>query len=105
MSRADFAAGASASLKKTIDEVMAFLGQQGPQPPDNLRDFLHERLNDLAIKWYRKGFNRGHRESHHQAARGKAPKSLSYDATRMFFKGGKRNVHLKSNHAPTCSSC
>lgn len=96
MNNADFASGASASLKKTIDEVMAFLGQHGPQPPDNLRDFLHERLNDLAVKWYRKGFNRGHRESHQQTARGKVPKILRYDATRLFFRGGKRTVHLKS---------
>lgn len=68
MNNADFVAGASASLKKTIDEVM----------------------------WRRKGFNRGHRESRRQTARGEAPKILRYGATRLFFKGGKRTVHLKS---------
>jgi hypothetical protein len=92
----DFAAGASASLKKTANEVMAFLGHQDPPPTANLRDFLDEKLGDLAIKWYRKGFNRGHKESHQHTAKGKVPKTLRHDATRQFFTGGKRTVHLKS---------
>jgi len=92
----DFTAGASSSLKATATEVMAFLGHHDPSPTDNLRDFLYDKLGDLAIKWYRKGFNRGHRESHRMAAKGKVPKTLRYDATRQFFTGGKRTVHLKS---------
>jgi hypothetical protein len=92
----DFAAGAAASLKTTANEVMAVLGHQDPLPTDDLRDFLNEKLGDLAIKWYRKGFNRGHKESHAQTAKGRVPKTLRHDATRQFFSGGKRTVHLKS---------
>ncbi len=49
MNNTDFAAGASASLKKTMGEVMALPGQHGPQPTNNLRDSLYERLADLAV--------------------------------------------------------
>jgi len=92
----DFAAGAAASLKKTANEVMAVLGHQDPLPTDDLRDFLNKKLGDLAIQWYRKGFNRGHKERHAQTAKGRVPKTLRHDATRQFFSGGKRTVHLKS---------
>lgn len=92
----DFAAGASSSLKQTANEIMAFLGRQDPLPKDDLRIFLHEKLGDLAVKWYRKGFNRGHKESHAQTVKGRVPKTLRHDATRQFFTGGKRTVHLKS---------
>lgn len=74
----------------------AFLGRQDPLPKDDLRIFLHEKLGDLAVKWYRKGFNRGHKESHAQTVKGRMPNTLRHDATRQFFTGGKRTVHLKS---------
>lgn len=96
MANIDLATGASKSLKKTIDEVMNFLGNQETQPTSGLRDFLNEKLADLAERWYRRGFNRGHRESAQQLAKGKVPKILTCDATREFFKGGKRKVNLKS---------
>ena len=61
------AGGASASLNKTISEITAFLNDRGRRPwgrGADLRDFLHEKLTDLAEKRYRRGFRRGHMESH-----------------------------------------
>lgn len=74
MNNADFAAGASASLKATINELMNFLGRQGTAPPANLRDFLYGKLCDLAVYWYRRGLNRGHTESYQQTVSGKVPR-------------------------------
>jgi len=92
----DFAAGASASLNKTITAIMEFLEHEECPPRRRLRDYLHERLGDLAVKWYRRGFNRGHRESDNQCNYGRVPRVLRYDATREFFTGTERTVQLKS---------
>jgi hypothetical protein len=92
----DHAAGASKSLKKTTKIIMKFLEDRGDRPQNGLRDFLHEKLGDFAVKWYRKGFNRGHKESHKQCDEGKVPRTLDFDATREFFTDDERTVHLKS---------
>jgi hypothetical protein len=92
----DFAAGASASLKKTTKAILRFLRNEGKQPRNGLRDHLHNRLGDLAVKWYRYGFNRGHKESDKHCKNGKVPRTLRYDATREFFIDAERTVHLKS---------
>ncbi len=92
----DHAAGASKSLKKTAKAIMNFLNDKGKRPQNGLRDFLHEKLGDFAVKWYRKGFNRGHKESDRQCKKGGVPRVLSYDASREFFTGDERTVHLKS---------
>lgn len=92
----DFAAGASASLNKTITAMESFLEEKGNRPQRGLRDYLLTQLGDLAVKWYRNGFNRGHRESNKQSRRGRIPRILRYDATREFFIDDERTVHLKS---------
>jgi hypothetical protein len=51
---------------------------------------------DFAVKWYRKGFSRGHKEGDKQWEKGRVPNILHYDATREFFAGDERTVHLKS---------
>ena len=61
--REGYAAGASASLNKTTTAIMKFLEDEGERPLRRLRTFLHEKLGDLAEMWYRKVFNRGHKES------------------------------------------
>jgi len=92
----DHAAGASKSLKKTTKAIMKFLKDEGDRPQNGLRDFLHDKLGDFAVKWYRRGFNRGHKESGKQCDGGKVPSTLRYDATREFFTNDERTVHLKS---------
>ena len=92
----EYAAGASKSLKKTTKAIMKFLKDSGDRPQSGLRDFLYDKLGDFAVKWYRKGFNRGHKESHKHRTNRKVPRTLSYDATREFFTGDERTVRLKS---------
>jgi hypothetical protein len=60
------------------------------------RDFLYVKLGDLAVKWYSRGFCRGHMESNKQSDGGRVPRTLRYDATREFFTDEERTVHLKS---------
>lgn len=91
-----YAAGASASLNKTTTAIMKFLEDGGERPPRRLRAFLNEKLGDLAEMWYRKGFNRGHRESDKRCEAGRVPRVLRFDATREFFTGDKRTVQLES---------
>lgn len=92
----DFPAGASASLNKTITTMEDFLERNQSRPVCGLRDYLLARLGDLAVKWYRYGFNRGHRESEKQSRNGRIPRTLRYDATREFFIGDTRTIGLKS---------
>jgi len=94
--RDGFAAGASASLNKTIAAMESFLEHKGDRPARGLRDYLLAQLGDLAVKWYRHGFSRGHRESDKQKRSGRIPRILRYDATREFFTDDERTVHLKS---------
>jgi hypothetical protein len=94
--RDGYTAGASASLNKTITAILQFLEADEARPRRGLRDYLHGRLGDLAVKWYRHGFNRGHKESDKQCKNGKVPRNLRYDATREFFTDAERTVRLKS---------
>jgi hypothetical protein len=94
------AGGASASLNKTISEIMAFLNDRGRRPGGrgaDLRDFLHEKLADLAVKRYRRGFRRGHIESHKRFVEtGVFPNEIEFEAKREFFDGQNRRVQLTS---------
>lgn len=92
----DFAAGASASLNKTITTMEDFLERSQNRPGRGLRDYLFAQLGDLAVKWYRYGFNRGHKESDKQSRNGRIPRTLRYDATREFFIRDTRTIGLKS---------
>ena len=96
----DSTSGASASLNQTISEIMDFLGDQGRRPGGRgakLREFLHEKLADLALKRYKRGFRRGHMESHKKFVEtGAFPDELSYVCEREFFKNQKRKVHVTS---------
>jgi hypothetical protein len=93
----DLAAGATKSLKASIKEIENFLMGIKVSPSTlEYRTKLHEKLEDLAEYWYRRGFNRGHRESNAQITKGKVPKILEYEAKRDFFTNSKRSVPLKS---------
>lgn len=77
---------ASESLNKTITEIMRHLNQSGPRPGGpgaKLRPFLHKKIGDLAERWFRKGFNRGHKQSDKAFQRtGKVPRKLEYACSR-----------------------
>lgn len=98
---ADFAAGASASIKKTISEIEAIVTGESLGGAGKNRQQLHAKLQDAVIKssklWYKKGFNRGHRESYraHQES-GQVPRTLSLLVTREFIPNTPRPAYLKS---------
>lgn len=92
----DHAAGASKSLKKTTKAILKFLEDNSNLPKRDLRAFQYEKLGDFAVYWYRKGFNRGHKESERCSDEGRVVRTLRYDATREFFTDDERTVHLKS---------
>ena len=92
----DFAAGASASLNKTITAIERFLEDKGNRPPSGLRAYMFDRQADLAVKWYRRGFKRGHEETAKQCKKGRVPRVLRYHATREFFIDNERTIRLKS---------
>lgn len=95
---AAYVKGASSSLNKSIAEIDTFLTGHGvPMSPGPLRDELHDKLADLAQKWYRRGFSRGHRESRATyLALGKVPKKLRAKVGRNLFAGKRRILKLKS---------
>lgn len=96
MNHRDHAAGASKSLRKTVNEIEVFV-QSGRErmPEEKLRDFLHEHLADLAEKWLKRGFKRGCIEARRKfKADGKFPEKVRYNGDRELFTGRDRNVRL-----------
>lgn len=90
------AKGASKALNKTISAVMQHLEDDGDRPQSELREFLYEKLGDLAVYWYRRGFRRGHREAHRQSRNGNVTRVLRRIITREFFTGNERTIRLRS---------
>jgi len=95
--RKGFIAGASASLNLSITEIMEFLGHDGPRPAQELRSFLYEKIADLGVSWYKKGFKRGHIESYAAYKENdKVPRVLRYECERETFVGVVHELSLKS---------
>jgi|SRR5579883_596692 len=91
------AKGASKSLNKTITELMEYLDDSGPRPRQGLREFLYGKVGDLAEKWFRKGFNRGHKESYAAYLDdGVVPVRLEYLCSRNVCPNEERQITLKS---------
>jgi hypothetical protein len=94
---AETAKGAAKSLNKTITEIMEHLGDEGSRPPKDLRRFLRKKIGDLSELWFKRGFNRGHIESHKKfKAADRVPRTLRYTCTRDLSPGQQREVKLKS---------
>lgn len=89
---------ATNSLKKSIAEIEAHLAGKNVAGTDSFhRAELHATLAEFAARWYRKGFNRGHRESFQSYAEtGKVPKSMRAKVKRDLFGGRRKSVKLKS---------
>ena len=89
---------ASDSLKKSIREIEAHLEGKGvPGTPGHHRAELHATLAEFAARWYRKGFNRGHRESFQSFEEtGKVPKLMRAKVKRDLFGGTRKAVKLNS---------
>lgn len=90
-------AAASASLNKTITEIMEFLEDDGDRPSADFRPFLREKIADLGEHWFKRGFRRGHIESQkHFRETGEVPDKLRYSGDREFFNGESRTVRTRS---------
>ena len=82
---------------RTISQIMEFLQDESTRPSRNLRAFLDEKIADLTERWYKAGFQRGHKESYKVFKdTGTLPKRLRYKGQREFFKGQKRKVRVTS---------
>lgn len=100
MSRQHLKIGASKSLNKTISELMDHMGDSD-RPEGKLRDVMREKIGDLAESWFRKGFNRGHREAHrHFEEQGAVPTTLKTKAKRTLAPKQRRKVKLRSTIKP-----
>jgi len=89
--------GASKSLNRTITELMAHMDDDGERPKGDLRKALREKIGDLAESWFRKGFNRGHKEAHrHFEEQGAVPTTLKTKAKRTLAPKQRRKVKLRS---------
>ena len=91
-------AGASASLNKTITEIVQFIGKDDERPKgEKLRSILHQKIGDLAQMWYRRGFRRGHIESYkHFKASDAVPGKLDFECRRNLSPSQERDIVLKS---------
>ncbi|MFK3871992.1 hypothetical protein [Pseudoalteromonas rhizosphaerae] len=95
----DGGAAASASINKTLKEIEAIL--EGGNLPNagelrsKLRATLIESFEGVGKQWYRRGFNRGHRESYSAfKEKGKVPKSLKLEKSRKIVTSGS-NLKIK----------
>lgn len=101
MKNAAYAAGASASINKTLDEIECILGGKKLPSAGPLREQLRAELQAAVIasskRWYRKGFNRGHKECYRAAkSSGKVPSIVTAAVEREFVPKTGSKVKLKS---------
>jgi hypothetical protein len=96
-----FVAGASAAIMKTLGEIEAVLegdklSMAGPKRK-MLRAKLRAVLTRSSLVWYRKGFNRGHKESFREfKQKSRVPKTLSIEVEREFIPNIQNTIKLKS---------
>jgi hypothetical protein len=97
MQNDDEVIGSSKSLSLTITEIMDFLGDTSKRPNVGLRAFLHEKLADLSVYWYKRGVRRGRIESYKEwKATDKLSKKFRYKATgKLFYTGQERSVRVR----------
>lgn len=88
---------ASNSLKVSVREIEAYLEGNGVSLPGPVRAELHDALEELSARWYRRGFNRGHRESFERyEATGAVPQVLRANVRRDLFSGNRQRLKLNS---------
>lgn len=101
MKNGGYVAGASASINKTLNEIVRIVEGKRLAPAGPLRVQLRAELQAVVIasskRWYRKGFNRGHKECYRVAKRaGKVPSVIAAAVEREFVAKTSSKVKLKS---------
>lgn len=97
-----FVDGASASIQKTLNEIEAITGgdrlNAEGQNREKLRAAIEEALTDIAKTWYKKGFNRGHKESFRNfSEQDQFPTEISTTVSRSLIPNSRQRIRLKSS--------
>jgi hypothetical protein len=92
------AAGASASLNKTITELMEYMESTEARPNADFRKFMYEKIGDIAEWWAQEGFYWGHGMACWQLARqDEVPATLTMDyGDAQLAPGCERELVLRS---------
>lgn len=99
-----FVKGASQSITLTLNDIDNILkgidlpGPRNAERREELRAKLLKSFEKVARQWYRKGFNRGHRESYAASQEcGEVPKKLSITKARKLTpSSAKKPIRLTS---------
>lgn len=94
--------GASASIQKTLKEIEAITSGGQLESKSHYRQKLHTILEnsliDIAKTWYKKGFNRGHKESFRNfTEQGDFPIEISTNVSRSLIPNSTQSIRLKSS--------
>lgn len=80
MARDERIAGASESLNRTISDLMEYMEDQSSRPNAELRQFMYDKVADLAEWWANEGFYWGHGTACQKCAElGEVPATLTLD--------------------------
>jgi hypothetical protein len=90
--------GASESLNRTISELMEYMDDQSSRPNADLRQFMYDKIADLAEWWANEGFYWGHGTAcQHWAEDGEVPATLVVDyGNARLAPGCERALSLRS---------
>jgi hypothetical protein len=96
--------GASQALHKTISELMDYLEQDPSRPRAELRQFMREKIADVAEWWANEGFYWGHGTAcSHWNKTGEVPASLELDyGNALLAPECERPLLLKSRVRRPC---
>ncbi|WP_145960705.1 hypothetical protein [Acidiferrobacter sp. SPIII_3] len=92
---------ASAAIARTVEDIEKILAGENLKISGPKRAALREKIQAALIKssrsWYKKGFNRGHKEAFRAHKTHKhVPETLEVEVEREFVPNTKRRVPLKS---------
>jgi hypothetical protein len=98
MNREERTVGASASLNKTITELMEYMDNTEARPSADFRNFMHEKIADIAEWWAQEGFYWGHGMAYWQSFKqDEVPATLIVDYGKaQLAPGCEREVTLRS---------
>ncbi len=104
-----FAAGASASLNRTISEISRLLKGKKMSVAGPLRTKMRasilRAITTNAERWYKRGFNRGHIESYVQfRINEEVPRKLTKSIIRELPPNNEQKIKLKSTIGPKVHS-
>lgn len=94
-------AGACAAIEQTMTDIEKILTGEKLKISNPKREALRKKIKAALIKssrsWYKKGFNRGHKEAFraHKTHK-RVPETLEVEVEREFVPNTKRRVPLKS---------